>query len=92
VLTPAMSRVLEVVLAIRRNKGEEVPTEWTIQWTPLYQESEKVIAETNFLIAQTMQLLIQNGIMAPDEARQALVDKGVFAPLDTLSIDPNLLT
>lgn len=87
VLTPALNRLLEVLLAVRRNDGEEVPDQWTISYESLVQEAPEQAAQTNFILAQTAQLLITNGIASPDEVRQLLVDRGAIAPLETLPDD-----
>ena len=45
-LTPPINRLLEVIFAIRSNKNETVPTEWTIEYAPLWQPSEQEKATT----------------------------------------------
>ena len=89
-LTPALSRLLTVILAVRANKGEQVPDEWTIEYTSLVQEPPEKEAQTNFLLAQTAQILIQNGVASPDELRQALINRGAIAPLETTPDDGEL--
>ena len=98
-LTPALSRLLEVLLAIRANRGEEVPDEWTISYDSLVSEAPDQQAQTNFTEAQTAQILIVNGIASPDEVRQTLINRGVITPIEDDAMvhpvetdDPEILT
>jgi hypothetical protein len=81
-LTPALNRLLAVVLATRKNNSEDVPSEWTIGYDSLVQEAPEVAAQTNFLMAQTAQILVVNDMAAPDELRQVMIDRGAIVPAE----------
>jgi len=78
VLTPAINRILEVLFAARRNHGEPVPDEWTIEYAQLWQPTEKEIAETEFIRAQTESLRLADATMTAPEVRAALISRGVL--------------
>jgi hypothetical protein len=53
VLTPALNRLLEVYFALRAKRGKPFPTEWTIEYAPLWQPTEKEQADTEKVRAET---------------------------------------
>ena len=82
-LTPALNRLLDVVLATRRNSNnEDTPSQWTIGYQSLVQEAPETAAQTNFLMAQTAQILTVNGFAAPDEMRDLFIDRGAIVPAE----------
>ncbi len=78
VLTPAINRLLKVIFAIRANKGEVVPAEWTIEYAPLWQPSEQEVAATELVRAQTASILLADGIVSVPEIRTAMISRGVL--------------
>jgi phage-related protein (TIGR01555 family) len=76
VLTPAISRVLEVVFAIMRNSGQDAPEEWTVDYKPLWQPSEKEQAETRLLQAQVDDSYMLSGVYSDEEVRARLISEG----------------
>jgi phage-related protein (TIGR01555 family) len=82
VLTPALNRLLEVIFAIRSNRGEEVPDEWSIEFRPLWQPTAQERAETILKTAQSAQILIANDITSPDEVRAQMISMGWITPLE----------
>ncbi len=81
-LTPAITRILDIILAIR-SKTETVPGEYTIDYNPLWQPTEKEQAETRFVTAQADQIYILNDVMSPDEVREREISAGAIIPLET---------
>jgi len=81
-LTPAINRILEIVFAISNNRGQEAPKEWTIDYTPLWQPSEKERAETELITAQTDDLNIQNLVTTSEEVRERLIREGEIEESD----------
>lgn len=72
VLTPALSRVVDVILRLRGNRGAQVPTSWTIEYAPLWQPSEKEQAETRAMNAQADIAYVDRGVLSSDEVRGRL--------------------
>lgn len=85
VLTPALNRILEVEFALRKRRGEVVPAEWTIGYDPLLTETKEAQAASAQQWALTMQALIMEGIISPDEARAQLINQGIIEVLPTPS-------
>jgi len=81
-LTPALTRLLDVLLAVRLNRGEQVPDEFTIDYESLMSEAPEQEAQTNFIRAQTAQILVVNGLASPDEIRQGLINQGAITPIE----------
>lgn len=81
-LRPAIDRLLEVMFALRANKGEDVPEEWTIEFNPLWQPTEKEKAETGKLRAETASILIGDDVVAPGEVRARMINEGDIEPLE----------
>lgn len=77
-LTPALQRILEVIFAIRANRKEQVPDEWTIEYKPLWQPSEKEEAETEKLRAETLDTYNAIGAVSVPEIRTGLKSRGVL--------------
>jgi uncharacterized protein len=73
VVEPALNRILEIVFACRRNRGEKVPEKWTIEWKPLEREAEGDRAERMTKWASAFASL-PPGVMTPAEMRQTLID------------------
>jgi phage-related protein (TIGR01555 family) len=82
-LTPAITRLLEVIFAVRRNRGEDVPEEWVVKYQPLWQPTEQEAAETFLKNAQAHQILNLNDVESPEEWRAALISAGLITPLET---------
>lgn len=86
-LTPRINRILEILFAARRNAGEAIPEEWVIEYDPLMQDSKETQAQAALQWAQAMQMLIMNGVVSADEARQQLSDQGIIETIDPTPYD-----
>lgn len=82
VLMPVITKVLDVLFAVRRNRGEDVPTEWTVKFNPLWQPTAEEQAKTQLAQAQADQILIMNGVTSPDEVRARMVSEGKLSTLE----------
>jgi uncharacterized protein len=74
-ITPALNRILEVLFAVRRNKGidSNTPTEWSIEFESLMAESNETKAQNAASVTDTMVKLISAEIITPQEARMMLI-------------------
>lgn len=76
-LTPALTRILEVIFAIR-SKKEKVPDEFTIEYKKLWTPSEKEEAETEKIRTETDDISLQNGTKSVPEVRSDMKARGVL--------------
>jgi SPP1 gp7 family putative phage head morphogenesis protein/excisionase family DNA binding protein len=76
VLTPVINRILEVMLNIRANRGEAVPTEWQVEWKQLWQPTAQEVSQTRLSTAQADQIYFSIGAMSIDEIRTRLEADG----------------
>lgn len=67
-------QIKRVLAVIQQNLYGEVDESIVFTWTPLSEEDEKVVAETNKIQADTDIELIEAGVITPTEARQRLID------------------
>lgn len=81
-LTPKINRVLNVLFAARRLRGEVVPSEWTIEYDPLFSETKEAQATAALTWVQAFEAMVLNGMASPDEARKQLMDMGYLEALD----------
>jgi phage-related protein (TIGR01555 family) len=81
-LTPVITELLNVIFAIRSNTGEEVPSEWTVEFNPLWQPTATERAETLLKNAQADQIYMLNGVASVDEVRERLISDGLLTPID----------
>ena len=81
-LTPVVTRLLEVIFAIRSNKGEQVPDEFSVEYNPLWQPTQQERADTYLKMSQGDQIYMLNSVQSPDEVRARLISEGFLAPLD----------
>lgn len=86
-VTPAINRLLEVIFACRRNRGEQVPTEWSITFAPLWTPEPKARAEIAEIWIRNATALIMAGMLSPDEATDLLVRNGVLDDVPEVSSD-----
>lgn len=86
VLTPVLTRLLDVIFRIRQNNNEQVPEEWTIDYNPLWQPTQKDKAETLKTMSEALDTLIQSDMISSDEGRAMLMAlelvSGLEAPPD----------
>ena len=82
VLLPAINRFLRIVFEIMRKSDSSVPTEWTVEFSPLSLPDEKEQAETDKLEAEASTLWIANGVEAADEVRARRISAGKLVPLE----------
>jgi hypothetical protein len=71
VLAVGLNRLIQISLAIRANRGETVPREWTIEFESLVSESRETAAATLKTWADAHAVLISNGIETAAEARES---------------------
>ena len=76
ILTPALNRLIKIMFAIKDRRGKKVPTEWTIEWEPLWQPTEKEDAEAMLVRAQASQIQSLGGWASDDEIRDKMVEDG----------------
>jgi phage-related protein (TIGR01555 family) len=89
VLTAVFNRLLTVLTAIRRNRGEKVPDNWTIEWGSLWQPTAVEQADTLLKGVQAMQIAVQLGIMTAAQAQAHLVSKGLIdKPVQADPVEP----
>lgn len=67
-------QIKRVIAVIQQNLYGEIDEGITFVFTPLSEEDEKVVAETNKIQADTDVQLIDAGVITPAEARQRLID------------------
>lgn len=65
---PHIERVVKIIMRVM---GIEEPDSWSIKFHPLWQPTEKELAETRFIQAQTDEKNIVNSILAPEEVRES---------------------
>lgn len=75
-LTPVINRILEVMLAIRANRGETVPSEWNVEWNQLWQPTDQEMAQASLTRSQSRQVYYSIGAMSVDEIRIKLQAEG----------------
>lgn len=83
ILTPALNRLITIMFAIKQRRNEKVPTEWVIEWEPLWQPTDKEQADAELVRAQAAQIrqtII--AVSAPDEERNKMIEHGDIVPLD----------
>lgn len=81
-LTPVLTRLLNIMFAIRKNNKETVPEEWTIEYNPLWQPTEKESAETYKLRSEAGAINILNNVFSADEVSADLVARGLMTGLE----------
>jgi hypothetical protein len=73
-LTPPINRLVEVILATRKN--EQTPDQWEVEYAPLWQSSAKEKAETDKIKAETADIYTQMGVISVPEVRTKLIQSG----------------
>ena len=81
-MTPALNRLITILLAIRRRKDKSIPEKFTITYTPLDMPGEKEKAETNETQAKADKINIEMDVVAADEVRARLVSEGNLVELE----------
>lgn len=73
VLTPALGRIIDVILASAEGAG--VPAErWALDWAPYEEPDSKAEAETLKIKAEALNVAVQAGAITPAEMRASLAD------------------
>lgn len=76
-LAPAIDWILDLAFTVRENAGGfERPTEWQVEFTPLWQLSEKEQAEVDKIRAESDTLNYTMGAVQSEEVRARLVEQG----------------
>jgi len=80
VLTPVINRLLEIILAgrARRNPDMDIPSEWQVEWNPLWQPNDQEMAQTRLTNAQADQIYFSMASMSVSEIRTRLEDEGTI--------------
>lgn len=68
ILEPALREIFKLIFL---SLGMKEPPEWTIEFRPLWQQSDKEIADTRFTNSQTDEKNIANGLYSAEEARRS---------------------
>lgn len=74
-----------IKLMFRTLGGE--PDDWTLDWVPLWQPTDKEDAETRKTIAETDKILIESSVIAPEEAAIAHYSQSKFNPHITIDFE-----
>lgn len=82
ILTPPISQLLTVMLAIRKNRGEMVPEEFNVIYNPLWQPTAQEQADTLLKYSQASQILINSQIATPQQLAAMIISQGLL-PEDT---------
>lgn len=87
-LTPVITRLLEVIFAIRENKGQDVPSQFTVEYGPLWQPTQQEKADTFLKTAQGDQIYMEFDVQSSDEVRARLISNGELTPLESPRDEP----
>jgi len=83
VLLPGISRVVDLLLTARANRGEGAPPEdWEIQFDPLWQPSPTEQATAEKTRAEAAEIRVRTDVSAPDEEREKMVRDGDIIALE----------
>ena len=80
ILTPALTRVIDIILRLREQRGDRVPEEWTIEWGSLWQPSDKELAETRLINVQADTAQIDTMVTTAEEVRGRYIGSGDIVP------------
>jgi hypothetical protein len=82
---PAMNRLIEINLAAKHNRtGEQVPTEWEIEWEPLEQEAAADKADRATKWVNVIKAALEVGLLNVAQGLQILLDRGIIEPTELL--------
>ena len=81
VLTPVINRILELSLQVK-SRHETVPSEWTVEYNPLWQPNDTEKAQARLTNAQADQIYYTIGGMSVPEIRQRLESEGTIEDAD----------
>lgn len=86
---PGIDWTLDLLFFAREAQGKGPrPSEWQVDWNPLWQESEAESAATAKTRAETATLNYQIGAVEASEVRQGLIDRGEIEPPTEPTADP----
>jgi len=83
ILTRPINKLLTIIFAIRSNAGEPVPTEWKINYTPLWQPTRLEQSETLMNLSNSAVNLITLGIGSPEQFEIKLTTEGLLPEIET---------
>jgi len=86
-LMPPLNKLLTILFRIRRNQGEAVPDEWSINFRPLWAPTEAEQATTLLNRAQAEQIYLLNNVLSTEEVRQRLLADSMFEPVTPDPLD-----
>jgi hypothetical protein len=87
---PALNRIIEINLAAKANRGEQVPTEWEIEWEPLEQEAAADKADRATKWVNVVKLLLESkdgtgaSLLSVAQGLQILLDRGIIEPTELI--------
>lgn len=81
-LSPALSKLLDIEFQLRKQRGEDAPEEWTIEYASLWQPSDKEAADTDKVQADTDTAYVDLSVTTPEEVRQRLIKEGKIDPIE----------
>ena len=96
ILTKRINRLLSVLFAIRKNRGETVPDEWTIGYRPLWQLTENEAADVRTKNAAADTAYHTMGAISADEIRTQRFEAGntgdlrIEQPTEPEGMDPDV--
>jgi phage-related protein (TIGR01555 family) len=73
---PALEKLTAALLA----EAGSTPDRWSIQGRPIKEASDKEIAETRQIHAETAKVLIEAGVLYPEEVAQSLFGGDAYSP------------
>ncbi len=80
-LTPIVQALLRMVMLATEGPTDGIiPEQWSIEWKPLSQPTEKEVAETRYIVAQTDDLNIGNGIYSGEDAARSHYGGDTYSP------------
>jgi len=81
IILPGVQKLMKMVLSAKSGptKGK-IPDKWSIVFPPLHSPSQKEIAEANYMVAQTDDILIRNKVLSPMEVRISHYSSDTFNP------------
>lgn len=84
-LRPAIRQVIGVVMQVLF--GDRAPRKWDVEFKPLWQPTEKEVAETRYLIGQTDALYLDRSVYSAEECATSHWGGSKFSPDIAIDFD-----